>query len=143
MECKKYYQNEPNFSAVYSRNNLPKIKAASNVINLDEYKSIGTHWIALCMNGDNVTYFNSFWVEYIPKENKKFIKNKTITTNIFRIQVYVSKMCGYCCILFVDFMLKGKCLLDYTNLFSPNEYEKNDKRMLKYFFLITKTFFWE
>ena len=60
MECKKYYQNEPNFSAVYSRNNLPKIKAAANVINLDEYKSIGTHWIALCMNGDNVTYSNSF-----------------------------------------------------------------------------------
>ena len=42
-------------------------------------------------------------------------------------------MCGYFCIRFIDFMLKGKSLLDYTNLFSPNDYEKNDKTTLKYF----------
>ena len=85
------------------------------------------------VNAKNVTYFDSFGVEHIPKEIKKFIGNKNIITNIYRIQAYNSIMCGYFCIGFIDFMLKGKSLLDYTNLFSPNNYEKNDKIILKYF----------
>ena len=68
FEIQKYYQNEPKFNGVYSRNNLPKIKDGAYVINLDEYKSIGTHWIALYVNAENVTYFDSFGVEHIPKE---------------------------------------------------------------------------
>ena len=84
------------------------------------------------VNGNNVTYFDSFEVEHIPKEIKKFIGNKNIT-NIYRTQAYDSIMCGYFCIGFIDFMFKGKSLLDYTNLFSPNDYEKNDKIILKYF----------
>ena len=127
------YQNEPEFNGVYSRNNLPKIKDGAYIINLDEYESIGTHWIALYVNAKNVTYFDSFGVEHIPKEIKKFIGNKNIITNIYGIQAYDSIMCGYFCIGFIDFMLKGKSLLDYTNLFSPNDYEKNDKIILKYF----------
>ena len=47
FEIQTYYQNEPKFNSVYSRNNLPKIKDGAYVINLHEYKSIGTHWIAL------------------------------------------------------------------------------------------------
>ena len=82
------------------------------------------------MNAENVTYFDSFGVEHIPKEIKKFIGNKNIITNIYRIQAYDSIMCGYFCIGFIDFMLKGKSLLDYTNLLSPNDYEKNDKIIL-------------
>ena len=85
------------------------------------------------MNDENVTYFDSFGVEHVSKEIKKFIRNKNITTNIYRIQAYDSIMCGYFCIGFIDFMLKGKSLLDYTNLFSPNDYEKNDKIILRYF----------
>ena len=85
------------------------------------------------MNGNNIIYFDSFGVEHIPKEIKKFIGNKNIITNIYRIQAYDLIMCGYFCIGFIDFMLKGKSLLDYTNLFSPNDYEKNDKIILKYF----------
>ena len=61
------------------------------------------------------------------KVNKQFIGNKNIVTNVFRIQTYNSIMRGYFCIAFIDFMLKGKSLLDYTNLFSPNDYETNDK----------------
>ena len=68
----------------------------------------------------------------IPREIKKFIGSKNIT-NIYRIQADDSIMCGYFCIGFIDFMLKGKSLLDYTNLFSPNYYEKNDKIILQYF----------
>ena len=85
------------------------------------------------MNGNNIIYFDSFGVEHIPKEIKKFIGNKNIITNIYRIQAYDSIMCGYFCTGFIDFMPKGKSLLDCTNLFSPNEYEKNDKIILKYF----------
>ena len=71
-------------------------------------------------------------VEYIPKEIEKFIGNKNIT-NIYRIQTFDPIMCGYFGIGFIDFMVNGKSLLDYTNLFSPIDYEKNDKMLLKYF----------
>ena len=94
FEKQKYYQNEPKFNCVYSRNNLPKIKDRAYVINLDESKSIGTHWIALYVNGNNVIYFYSFGLEHIPKEIKKFIGNKNIITNIYEIQAYNSIMCG-------------------------------------------------
>ena len=132
FEMQKYYQSKPKFNCVYSRNNLLEIKDEAYVINLDEFKSIGTHWIALYLNGNIVINFDSFWVEHIPKEIKKFIGNKNIITNIYRIQAYDS-MCGYSSIGFIDFMLKDKSLLDYTNLFSPNKYEKGNKMMLKYF----------
>ena len=58
---------------------------------------------------------------------------KNILTNIYRIQAYDSIMCGYFYIGFINFLLIGKSLLEYTNLFSPNDYEKNDKRIVKYF----------
>ena len=64
---------------------------------------------------------------------KKIIGNKNIRTNIYKIQAYDSIMCGYFCIGFIDYMIKGEGLLDYTNLFSPNEYEKNYKIILKHF----------
>ena len=68
FEIQKYYQNEPKFNGVSSRNNLPKLKDGAYVINLHEYKSVGTHWIALYVNVENVTYFDSFGVVHIPKE---------------------------------------------------------------------------
>ena len=82
FEIRKYYQNEPKFNSVYSRNNLSKTKDGAYIINLDGYESIGTHWIALYENAKNVIYFDSFGVEHIPKEIRKFIGNKNITTNI-------------------------------------------------------------
>ena len=133
FEIQKYCQNEPKFNGVYSRNNLPKIKDGAYVIILDEFKSIGAHWIALYANGNNILYFNSFGVEHIPKEIRKFIRNKNVKTNIYRIPAFDSVMCGYFYVGFIDFMLKGKSLLENTNLFSPDNYEKSDKLMLKYF----------
>ena len=110
---------------VYSRDNLPdKIKDEAYIINLDEYSDIGAHWIALYVNNKTVTYFDSFGVEHIPKEIKKFINNKNIIANIFRIQAYDSVMCRYFCIGFIDFMLKSNNLTDFTNLFSPNDLKK-------------------
>ena len=139
FEIQKYYQNEPKFNGVYLRKNLSKIKDGSNVINLDEYESIETHWIALHVNGNNrrasydVIHFDSFGVEHIPTEIKKLIGNKNIITNIYKVQAYDSIMCGYLCIGFIDFLLKCKGLSDYTNSLYPNDYEKNDKIVLNYF----------
>ena len=118
---------------MFSRNTLPnKIKDRVYIINLDEYSDTGTHWVALDVNNNDVTYFDSFGVEHIPEEIKTFIDNKNIKTNIFRIQAYDSIMCGYFCIGFIDFMFKGKTLTNFTNLFSPNNFKKNDDIILSY-----------
>ena len=123
FEIQKYYQNEPRFNGVYSRDNLPKLKDGAYVINLGKYSDIGTHWLALYVMNNDVTYFDSFDVEHIPKEIKAFIdRSLSITTNIFRIQAYDSIMCGYFCIGFIDFMLTGKTLTEFTNLFSPSNF---------------------
>ena len=86
---------------------------------------------------NEIIYFDSFGVDYIPNEIKEFIKefpgNKNIKTNIFRVQEDNSVMCGYFCIGFNDFMLAGKKLTDYTNLFSPHDLKKNDNIILSYF----------
>ena len=119
-EIQKYYRNEPRFTGVYSRDNLPeKIKDGASAINLDEYADAGTHWIASYVLNIGIIYFESFRVEHVPIEIKKFIGQKNIKTNKFRIQANNSIMCGYFCIGFVDFMLAGKNLIDYTSLFSP------------------------
>ena len=93
------------------------------------------------MKSNNVTYFDSFGVEHIPKEIRTFINhpspsashNENIKTNIFRIQAYDSIMCGYFSIGFIDFMLAGKSLTEYTNVFLPNNFKKNDDIILNFF----------
>ena len=60
FEIQKYYQNEPKFNSVYSKNNLPKIRDGAYVINLDEHKSIETRWMALYVNSNNIIYFDGF-----------------------------------------------------------------------------------
>ena len=122
FEIQKYYQNEPRFNGFYSRDNLPEIKDGGYVINFDEYSDIGTHWVALYVNNNSVTYFDSFGVEHIPKEIKTLIDRSLSITNIFRIQAYDPIMCGYFCIGFTDFMLEGKTLTEFTNLFSTNNF---------------------
>ena len=82
---------------------------------------------------NNVTYFDSFGVEHIPKEIEIFIDKSIAVANIFRIQAYDSVMGGYFCIGFIDFMLSGKPLTAFTILVSPNNLKKNDDITLKYF----------
>ena len=128
------------FHGIYSRDNLPyKIKDGAYIINLDEYYDIGTHWVALYVcndspkdvNNNDITYFDSFGVEHIPKKIKKFIDsslhNKNMKANIFRIQAYDSIMCRYFCIGFINLMIAGKTLTNFTDLFSPNDFKKNMK----------------
>ena len=146
QEIQECYQNEPRFNGGFSRDNLPNsIENVAYVINLDKYHDIGTHWVALYVNNKTITYFDSFGVEHIPKEIIKFIgneqsssakaRNKKIITNIYRIQAYDSIMCGYFCIGFINFMFIGNSLADYTNLFTPNDFKKNDDIILRYFSL--------
>ena len=160
IEISEYYKIEPRFNGVYSRNNLlNKIKKGAYVINLDKYENTGTHWASLFVKANKVIYFDSFGIEHIPKEINNFIGNKKIKASIFKIQAYDSIMCGYFCIEFINYILKGKKLLtvssyhityafqsestlynpvrvqlqslkkllDYTNLFSPNDFKKNDQ----------------
>ena len=136
FEIQEYYQKEPRFNVVFSRDNLPNhnndynsnnnnnnnIRNGAYVINLDEYHDIGNHWVALYVNNKTATYFDSLGVEHIPREIMKFIAREKIITNIYRIQAYDSIMCGYLCIGFINFMFNGKSLTDYTNLFSPNDF---------------------
>ena len=131
----KYYENEPRFNGVFSGDNLhKKVKdGAAYVINLDEYEDIGTHWIALFCNRNEIVYFDSFGVEHVPEEIKEFVGNKNIIANIFRVQANNSVMCGYFCIGFIDFMLAGKTLVDFTNTFSPYDFEKNVDLILSCF----------
>ena len=102
------------------------------MMNLGEFKSIGTHWMSLYVKSNDVTFLDSFGVKHISKEIKKFTENKNTIRNIYRIAAHKSIMRGYLCTGFINFMLEGKSLLDYTNLISPNEYEKKDK-IRKYF----------
>ena len=123
FEIQKCYKNERRFNSVFSRNNLfKKIKGGACIINLDEYKDVGMHWIALFCKKDEVVCFDSFAVEDISNKIKEFIGNKNIKANIFRIQENTSVMCGYFCIGSIDFMLAGKKLTDHTNLFSPYDF---------------------
>ena len=88
-----------------------------------------------------ITYFDSFEAEYILKEIRNFIGNKNIKTNIYRIQANDSIMTVYFFIGFIDFVLKGKRLLDDTNVFCPKKYERNHKIVLKYFQYLKKLFY--
>ena len=108
FEIQEYYQIEPRFNGVFSRDNLgPTVKNGAYVINLDEYHDVGTHWVALYVYNKTVTCFDSSGVEHIPKEMMNFTARKKIITNIYRIQAYDSIMCGYFCIGFINFMFNG------------------------------------
>ena len=131
FEMQKYYKNESRFNGAFSRNNLPKkIQDGAYVVNFDEYADIGIHWIALFCNRNEIVYFDSFGVEHVPQE--RISGNKNIKANIFRVQANNSVMCWYFCIGFIDFMLPGKNLTDFRNMFSPHDFKKNDI-ILSYF----------
>ena len=84
-------------------------------------------------NKSEIVYFDSFGVEHVPEDIKEIIENKTIIANISRVQANNSVMCGYFCIRFIDFMLAGKKLTDFTSMFSPYDFEENDHIILSYF----------
>ena len=91
---------------------IKKIEDGAYVINLDEYADVGTHWIALFCNRNEIVYFDSFGVEHVPEEIKEFIGNKNIIVNILQVQATNSVMCGYYCIGFIYFMFAGQKLTD-------------------------------
>ena len=112
FEIQEYYKNEPRFNGVYSGDNLPK--TIKNVINLQDSFGSGTHLVRLHVK-DNKNNDDSFGVEYLSKEVTKFIGNKYIKSNIFRVQSYDSVMCGYFCIGFIEFILAVKSLIYFTS----------------------------
>ena len=130
------YQNEHRSNGVYSRDNLrergfTEIKDGAILMST----LILEIAVGLYVQNNNVTYFHSFGVEHIPKEIEPFIGNKNIKTNIFRMQAYDSIMCGYFCIGFIDFMIAGKTLTEFTNIFIPNNFKIKNDITLKYFII--------
>ena len=103
------------------------------VINLDVKNSKGTHWVSLFTENNLDLYFDYFGIKDTPLEVLNKIIYKSITHNIFRMQDKESVMCGFYCIAFIEYMLAGKILFGYNNLFSPNDYEENNKVIYKYF----------
>ena len=99
----------------------------------DEYADTGTHWISSFCNKSEIVCFDSFGVEHVPEEIKNFIGNKNEKANIFRVKAINSIMCGYFCTGFIDFMLAGKTLVDFTSLCSPYDFERNDDIIFSYF----------
>ena len=117
----------------FSRNNLPRIKHGTYVINLNNKKSKGTHWVSLLIDRNTAVYFDSFGIEYISQEVLNKLKDKSITHKMFRVQGNDSIIYDFHFIVFIEYMLAGKTLPDYFNLISLNDYKKNDKMMYKYF----------
>ena len=133
FEIQKYYQDKPRFNGVFQGIICLKNTGKAYVINVDEYADIGTFWIALFCNGNEIVYFDSFAVEHVPKEIKEFIGNKNIKANSFWVEANDSVMCGYFWIGFIDSILAGKKLNDFTNMFSSYDFKKNDDIILTYF----------
>ena len=134
FEIQKYYQNEPRFNEVCSRNNLPrKIKDAAQVINLDDMQ-MQVHTGLLYLKKEvKFVYFDSSGVEHVSKEINKFIRHKNIKANIFRVQANNSIMCEYFCIGFINFMLAAKKLTNCMSMFSPYDFERNHTKDYSYF----------
>ena len=112
---------------LFLRNRLPRIKDRVYVMNPGDNSSKGTHWVSLYIDRKTADYFFFFGIDDTPQEVLNIIKEKSITHNIFRIQDNDSIMCGIYCIAFIEYIFAGKFLLDYTHLFSLNDYKKNGK----------------
>ena len=132
IEITKYFNNKPRFNAVFLRNNWSRIRNGVYEMNLDDKKSKGIQWVLLFIDRNGGVYRDSFGIEHIPQEVLNNFRDKSITHNLFRIQDSYSIMCRLFCIDFIEYMLAGKTLLDHTNLFSPNDYKKNNKIICKY-----------
>ena len=95
IEIVNYFNYEPRFNGVSSRNNLPRIKDGAYIINLDNENSKGTHWVSSFIDRNTAVYCYSFWIEYIPQEVINKLKNKSVTHNTSRIQDNESIMYDY------------------------------------------------
>ena len=117
----------------FLRDNLPRINNGAYVKNLDDKQSKRAHWTTLFIDINTAVYVDSFGIEDIPQEVLNKIKDKSITHYIFGRQSDDSIICEFYCITFIEYMLVGNTLLDYSKLFSCNDYKKNGKIIYKYF----------
>ena len=109
FEIQKYHENESRFNGVYSRNNLPKKNKGWGIRDKPWWiTDVGTYWIALFCNRNEIVYFDIFGVEPVPEEIKEFVGNENIIANIFWVQANNSVLCGNFCIGFINFMFAGK-----------------------------------
>ena len=108
MQITNYFNYEPRFNGLFSRNYLPSIKNGAYVKNIYNKNSKGIHWVSFFIDNNTAVYFNSFWIEYIFQEVWNKMKDKLIIYNILRIQDNESIMCGLCCIAFIGYICLQK-----------------------------------
>ena len=102
-------KNNKNYIAVFSKNNVPKLKNnESTIINLADSNDVGTYWIGMKFINNKLFYFNSYGIPFIPDIIKKQYPNSNIITNIYRIQSNSSNECGKVCIMFVQSNIKNE-----------------------------------
>ena len=110
------------------------MKDGTYIINIDDKQSKRIKWVSLIIDRNTAICLRSIYLlKYIPQEALSKVKDQSVTQNIFRIRSDDSIMCGFYCIVFIEYMIAGKTLLDYTKIFSPNDYQNNDKMKYKYF----------
>ena len=133
FEIKRYYQNQPKLNLAHSRNKLLKIKNGAYIITHHESTSIGSHCVALQMDDNDVTNIDNLRVKHVSRQTKNKQATKISQQLFVEFKQNVSIIRKYFSIGFIDFMPKDKVLLDYVTSFSPNNYERNDKFVLKCF----------
>ena len=123
FKIKNCYRNEPRFKDAYSRNNLTKnlpntMKDGGYIVNCDDYKLTGTHWIDFYIINNYVRNFDSFGVEHIPEEIMRFISSKTIVTNII-IYRPITRQCVETFILDLCYVQWQKSDKFYESILTP------------------------
>ena len=109
FEIQEYHWNEPKFNRAHSRNSLPRVRDGTYVINLDEYESTGTHWIALYLNGGNVGASNMQHIFLALKLELSLQKLKNSYVIKILQQIFIE--CKYTTQYCVDSVLFGLLIL--------------------------------
>ena len=126
IEVTNDFDDEPRFNSVFSRNSLARIKDGAYVINIDDKNSKRKHWVSLLINKNIAIYSDSLELNLYQKYQTKWKVNQLLTIYL-EYKIMNLLFCVFYGITFIEYMLVVKTLLDYTNLFSPNDHKRNDK----------------
>ena len=126
IEVTNDFDDEPRFNSVFSRNSLARIKDGAYVINIDDKNSKRKHWVSLFINKNIAIYSDSLELNLYQKYQTKWKVNQLLTIYL-EYKIMNLLFCVFYGITFIEYMLVVKTLLDYTNLFSPNDHKRNDK----------------
>lgn len=136
VEIDHYFTGRPEWGGCYPKDQLPsKMQDKYYIINLDDAKNGGTHWVMTCISNNKVLYFDPFGVT-CPIEALQFMKTtkKRIYYSMLTLQDLDSVVCGYYCIYVIDQMTqKGRTFLNIVSEDFNNNRLANDRKIKRYF----------